>query len=178
MTVGELIDNLPHLGLPDFQRGRVWDNSAVSSLMESLIDDTPCGSIILWRPRGGATAHGERPSDWGGSQLPPPALLVVDGQQRLTALRALWQDDWAVNLAAFPALGSLPKHRVAFTDAFVPWPPPLPEDAGPTTTKNYHHRTQHLIRLSELQGDGPAPSTDFTVDASAWTDLVQRIRNR
>ena len=177
VTVDELIDNLPRLGIPDFQRGRVWNNSAVSSLMESLIDDTPCGSIILWRPRGGATAHGERPSDWGDSQLPPPTLLVVDGQQRLTALQALWHDDWAVNLAAFPTLGSLPKHRVAFTDAFVPWPPPLPENAGPTTAKNYHLRTQHLIRLTGLQGDGPAPSTGFTIDESAWNDLVQRIRN-
>lgn len=137
VTVDELIDNLPRLGLPDFQRGRVWNNSAVSSLMESLIDDTPCKDRSSCGALEAGTRRGERPSDWGDSELAPPALLVVDGQQRLAALRALWKDDWAVNLAAFPALGDLPKHRVAFTDAFVPWPPPLPENAGPTTTKNY-----------------------------------------
>ena len=65
MTVDELLANLPHFGLPHFQRGRVWDDTAVSMLMESLIDDTPCGSIILWRPRGKSLAHGERPIDWG-----------------------------------------------------------------------------------------------------------------
>ncbi len=177
VTVDELMDNLPRLGLPDFQRGRVWNNSAVSSLMESLIDDTPCGSIILWRPRGGASAQGERPGDWGDGELPPPTLLVVDGQQRLTALRTLWHDDWAVNLAAFPALGKLPKHSVEFTDAFVPWPPPLSEDAGPTTTRNYRLRTRHLIRLSDLRADGPVPSTSLPIDESTWIALVQRIRN-
>lgn len=176
VTVEELLHNLSRLGLPDFQRGRVWNNAAVSSLMESLIDDTPCGSIILWRPTGGAKTQGERPRDWGNAQLPPPDLLVVDGQQRLTALRALWNDDWAINLVAFPQLGPLPKHRVESSDAFVPWPPPVPASAGPTTTKNFRLRTQHLIRLSEVRGDGPVPEPGAMVDQRAWVDLVERIR--
>ena len=78
VTVAELVKALPTLGLPHFQRGRVWDDRAVSMLMESLIDDTPCGSIILWRPAGRITRQGEVPGDWGEPEG-KPRLLVVDG---------------------------------------------------------------------------------------------------
>ena len=124
VTVAELLKALPSLGLPHFQRGRVWDDRAVSMLMESLIDDTPCGSIILWRPRGRISKQGEVPADWGKAE-DTARFLVVDGQQRLTALRSLWDDSddtkWAVNLTAFSEFG-LRRHRIQSPDPFVRWP--------------------------------------------------------
>ncbi len=176
VTVQELVGALPSLGLPHFQRGRVWDNRAVSMLMESLIDDTPCGSIILWHPRGGVAKQGRVPGDWGKPKQ-RPHFLVVDGQQRLTALKALWADSeeaqWAVNLAVFHEFG-LKRHRVQSPEPFIPWPrEPLP-NAGPTTRENHRLRTQHLVRLRDIRmSDGPPPPD---ADAVAWGDLVARIR--
>ena len=172
VTVNELLQNLPRLGLPHFQRGRVWDNNAVSMLMESLIDDTPCGSIILWRPQGDVMKQGESPGDWGRPAA-KPSLLVVDGQQRLTALSALWTNDWAMNLAAFRHLG-LSRHRIESPNPFIPWPQKPPDDAGPTTRENYRLRTEHLVRLSEVRRGTAPPTVDL--DPVHWNALVDQIR--
>jgi hypothetical protein len=148
-------------------------------LMESLIDDTPCGSIILWRPAGGIARQGSVPGDWGRPQ-DRPRLLVVDGQQRLTALKTLWsssQDNrWALNLAAFPEFG-LKRHRVQSPEPFVRWPTQPPADAGPTTRENYALRTQHLVLLNVLRQSDSLPQIEEDIDKSAWGDLVERIRN-
>ena len=175
----ELLQNLQTLGLPHFQRGRVWDDRAVSMLMESLIDDTPCGSIILWRPRGGIARQGQVPGDWGDPKH-TPHFLVVDGQQRLTALNALWNGSgdvqWAVNLAAFPVFG-LRRHRVQSPEPFIPWPQEPSAKAGPTTRENYRLRTQHLVRLSDIRTSDTPPRLDPSIDESAWRDLVNRVRS-
>lgn len=176
VTVAELIEHLPRLGLPHFQRGRVWDNNAVSMLMESLIDGTPCGSLILWRPRGSIAKQGESPGDWGSSDN-TPSFLVVDGQQRLTALRALWNADWAVNLAAFPALGELAIARIESRSPFVQWPHEPPASAGPTTKGNYELRTRHLVRLSDVRRGGPPPPVPPSIDNHLWEALVEQIRH-
>lgn len=179
VTVAELVKALPTLGLPHFQRGRVWDDRAVSMLMESLIDDTPCGSIILWRPAGRITRQGEVPGDWGEPEG-KPRLLVVDGQQRLTALRALWFDSsdnrWAVNLVAFPEFG-LNRHRVESPEPFVRWPQEPPADAGPTTRDNYAQRMRHLVPLSWVRSSDSLPPIEEDVEASTWGSLVARIRH-
>lgn len=178
VTVAELLKALPSLGLPHFQRGRVWDDRAVSMLMESLIDDTPCGSIILWRPRGRISKQGEVPADWGKAE-DTARFLVVDGQQRLTALRSLWDDSddtkWAVNLTAFSEFG-LRRHRIQSPDPFVRWPRQPRPTAGPTTRENYKLRIQHLVRLSAVRASGPAPTLDPSINAAAWISLVERIR--
>jgi len=177
VTVAQLLKALPTLGLPHFQRGRVWDDRAVSMLMESLTDDTPCGSIILWRPSGRVARQGEVPGDWGKPE-DKPRFLVVDGQQRLTALKALWSgaedNRWAVNLAAFREFG-LKRHRVESPEPYVRWPHQPPPDAGPTTQENYTLRTRHLVLLSEVRQSGVLPALEC-IDSSAWDSLVTRIR--
>jgi hypothetical protein len=68
------------LGIPHFQRGTVWGDDSVALLLESLYDGNTCGTLMVWSPpdaaqRGVAiTANGE------------PMQLLVDGQQRVTAL--------------------------------------------------------------------------------------------
>lgn len=178
VSVQELVNALPNLGLPHFQRGRVWDSRAVSMLMESLIDDTPCGSIILWHPRGGVDRQGRVPGEWGAPEH-TPHFLVVDGQQRLTALKALWDESgdtqWAVNLAAFPEFG-LKRHRVQSAEPFIAWPrEPLP-NAGRTTVENYRLRAQHLVRLRDIRASVGPPPLDLPVDEAAWEALVARIQ--
>lgn len=84
MSAGDLLDASGRFGLPHFQRGHVWHRDSVSRLLESLMWDTPCGSIILWRPEGLIDDFGEPVREWGTNGL---EYLVIDGQQRLTALR-------------------------------------------------------------------------------------------
>ncbi len=101
MTVDTLLDRLPRFALPHFQRGQVWREDSISLLFESLMLDTPCGSIILWEPPGEVLDFGEPVEAWGTTQ---PEFLVVDGQQRLTSMGLVLGSGqrWALNLAAVP----------------------------------------------------------------------------
>jgi hypothetical protein len=73
--------------LPDFQRGWVWDDSHVRSLLVSLARSFPVGAVMLLET-GGETRFQIRPVE--GVVLPTGAtsadLLILDGQQRLTTL--------------------------------------------------------------------------------------------
>lgn len=73
--------------LPDFQRGWVWDDSHVRSLLVSIARSFPVGAVMLLET-GGETRFQIRSVE--GVTLPerPQAaeLLILDGQQRLTTL--------------------------------------------------------------------------------------------
>ena len=74
--------------LPDFQRGWVWDDSHIRSLLVSIARSFPIGSIMLLET-GGAARFQIRAVE--GVSFPPgsnPAAekLILDGQQRLTSL--------------------------------------------------------------------------------------------
>ena len=77
------------LVLPRFQRMEAWEPSQIKELLQSVVDGLPIGAILLLEVSGepdfafrvleGAPKHGE-----------PVREMVLDGQQRLTALwRAL-----------------------------------------------------------------------------------------
>lgn len=103
------------IALPTFQRSSVWDISKVRSLIDSLLRNRPIGTLLLmptdesrfrWRPIQGAEAV--RPATGDGE-------LILDGQQRLTALwRAFRGDleplfvrvkDWNANPLEVDAVG-------------------------------------------------------------------------
>ncbi|MBI3733211.1 MAG: DUF262 domain-containing protein [Chloroflexi bacterium] len=73
--------------LPDFQRGWVWDDEHIRSLLVSIARDFPIGSIMLLEA-GGQARFQIRPVE--GIELTTGASkverLILDGQQRLTSL--------------------------------------------------------------------------------------------
>jgi hypothetical protein len=74
------------LQLPDFQRGWVWDDEHIQSLLVSIARSFPIGAVMLLET-GGETRFQVRPVE--GVDLPPntkPEELILDGQQRLTSL--------------------------------------------------------------------------------------------
>ncbi len=73
--------------LPDFQRGWVWDDQHVRSLLVSIARSFPVGAVMLLET-GGETRFQVRPVEGVtlGSGTPEAELLVLDGQQRLTTL--------------------------------------------------------------------------------------------
>lgn len=95
----ELFDNIPskvadlladvkngRIGLPDLQRPFVWKDSKVRELLDSMMKGYPIGYIMLWE----SPADYENTSYIGKNEkvFKRPDDLVIDGQQRLTALLA------------------------------------------------------------------------------------------
>jgi hypothetical protein len=83
--------------LPDFQRGWVWDDSHVRSLLVSIARSFPVGAVMLLET-GGETRFQIRPVE--GIRLPnntqEAELLILDGQQRLTTLTQVLSIDGPV----------------------------------------------------------------------------------
>jgi hypothetical protein len=73
--------------LPDFQRGWVWDDEHVRSLLVSIARSFPVGAVMLLEA-GGEARFQVRPIEnliFPG-KVPEPERLILDGQQRLTTL--------------------------------------------------------------------------------------------
>ncbi|WP_296872723.1 DUF262 domain-containing protein [Tibeticola sp.] len=73
--------------LPDFQRGWVWDDNHIRSLLVSVARSFPVGAVMLLQT-GGNVRFQIRPVE--GVSFPATSgeaeLLILDGQQRLTTL--------------------------------------------------------------------------------------------
>lgn len=86
--VGDLINDVKNgrIGLPDLQRPFVWRDNKVRDLLDSMLKGFPIGYIMLWE----SPANYDRTSHIGDSEklYKDPDDLVIDGQQRLTALLA------------------------------------------------------------------------------------------
>ncbi len=76
------------VAIPEIQRPFVWSRSQVRNLMDSLYQGYPVGYIITWqnphvRLKDGTTSQGKH--------------ILIDGQQRVTALRAAILDKEVMN---------------------------------------------------------------------------------
>ncbi|MBN2290158.1 MAG: DUF262 domain-containing protein [Candidatus Glassbacteria bacterium] len=76
------------IAIPEIQRPFLWDASKVRDLMDSLYQGYPIGYLIAWRNpnvrlKDGRTAEGKK--------------ILIDGQQRVTALKAAVVGDQVVN---------------------------------------------------------------------------------
>lgn len=80
ISVGEI-------GLPDIQRPFVWPTSKVRDLFDSMYRGYPVGYLLFWENGypGGHRSIGLEPKQ------KIPHLLIVDGQQRLTSLYAVFK---------------------------------------------------------------------------------------
>ena len=75
-----------HAQLPEFQRGWVWPDRNIASLLASISMGYPAGTLMMLRT-GGDVRFKLRPVE--GATPPPgvrPERLILDGQQRLTSL--------------------------------------------------------------------------------------------
>ncbi len=88
-TVAQLLTEIEKgtLTLPEFQRGYVWRSDKVSKYIRSLYRKYPTGHFLIWKTfkqpqqiRGGAIQQDAR-----------AYKLILDGQQRLTTLYAIFK---------------------------------------------------------------------------------------
>lgn len=86
-TVSKLLSDIEigEIGLPDIQRPFVWDTTRVRDLFDSMYRGYPVGTLLFWENG----FPGEYRLIGTGGKQKPPRLLIVDGQQRLTALYAV-----------------------------------------------------------------------------------------
>ncbi len=73
------------IALPDIQRPFVWHNTQVRNLFDSIYRGFPIGQVMFWET--GADADTRRIGLDG--KVASPRLVIVDGQQRLTAAFAV-----------------------------------------------------------------------------------------
>lgn len=67
------------IAIPELQRPFVWDSVKVRDLMDSLYKGYPVGYLITWHSVGAKLK---------GGQVAAHQQILIDGQQRVTALRA------------------------------------------------------------------------------------------
>lgn len=77
--------------IPAFQRAFVWNQGQVIELLDSIINDFPIGSVLLWNSREVLPAT----RNIAGFPLPQrdavyPVNYVLDGQQRLSSIYAVF----------------------------------------------------------------------------------------
>ena len=74
------------LALPDLQRPFVWGNNKVRDLFDSMYRGYPIGYFLLWK-----NSTGEKLTQIGidDKMHKIPNMLIIDGQQRLTALYSI-----------------------------------------------------------------------------------------
>jgi len=92
--VSQLIDSFfeGRIAIPEIQRDLVWSSDQVKSLLDSIYQSYPCGSLILWEPRvRDAKLLREiiRPERLEYYKGKLPKYFLIDGQQRVTALASV-----------------------------------------------------------------------------------------
>lgn len=80
-AVTQLLEDVrrEQIAIPELQRPFVWTSSKVRDLMDSLYKGYPVGYLITWQSIGAKLK---------GGQVAAHQQILIDGQQRITALRA------------------------------------------------------------------------------------------
>lgn len=198
-SAADLVQLYDQLAIPHFQRGLVWRTDSVSLLLESLYHQTPCGSILLWKP--------EDPASHGvalGSRL---RFLVIDGQQRVRSLHGIFgpmaaastnrsgetdgehTDDgdpspdavWCVNLAQLPELPTFQQGKVSRFRLFGRHQDPLQSSKDDKSARFQEQRRALLplrwfldraIQPDSLRADSAGTLTEGAVEAVLGNPVV------
>ena len=92
-TIGKLIDDIEigDIALPDIQRPFVWYKkiSKVRDLFDSIYRGYPIGYLLFWE---NANRSDYKNIGFGEKKRKIPKYLIIDGQQRLTALFAVMKN--------------------------------------------------------------------------------------
>jgi hypothetical protein len=80
--------DLGDIALPDIQRPFVWSNAKVRDLFDSMYQGFPVGYFLFWE---NTSESGVKQIGIGTKQHKTAARLIVDGQQRLTSLYAVFR---------------------------------------------------------------------------------------
>ena len=87
-SISQLVAGINHsIALPDLQRPYVWDRSRVRDLFDSLFKDYPTGLLLFFENE---TEINNKALGRNEELKTLPKFVVIDGQQRLTSLYAVF----------------------------------------------------------------------------------------
>ncbi|MER6231428.1 DUF262 domain-containing protein [Streptomyces sp. NPDC001725] len=178
------------IALPDFQRDFVWDSSKTEELIRSIISKFPVGTLLFWK-QGSEEFFASR--NFEGS--PPlgekkPVELVLDGQQRLTALyQALTgtgDERFYLKVDEFIDAESdriLDFHEVDFEKAIISLPvatSPAQEKKNGEILKASHFPVSEVSQFDDWLDDyvDILSATDPSVDQKHTKSLYRRMRDK
>src|SRR5690348_12990261 len=116
MDLGRLLSAVHDgsMALPEFQRDFLWDREDIRELLITVFSGWPAGSLLLLRK--GGEFFRLRPFE-SSDGLHNPDLIVLDGQQRLTALHQAFYNRgdtvYAVRIDLIGAGGELDEAIIA-----------------------------------------------------------------
>jgi hypothetical protein len=84
----KLQDENPEWAIPDMQRKFVWKDSQIINLLSSIYVGFPVGAILYWEK---ATASSKAIGKTGKIKASEQLDLIIDGQQRLTSLKVIFE---------------------------------------------------------------------------------------
>lgn len=122
VKIDKLINRIEEgdIKIPAFQRGFVWRQDQIIALIDSIFNDYPIGSILLWN----SSERLKSSRNIAGFVIPDrepqyPVNYVLDGQQRLSAIYAVFckdrtkmenEDEYSVDPDMFDIIFDLEDH--------------------------------------------------------------------
>ena len=186
----DIIWHADQLGVPNFQRGAVWDSANRVALLESIYEQSPCGSFVLWTTNEDSRdprRHGVPIYRFATGKNP---MWLVDGQQRTRAMLDIFQqiinmpsrlDGWSIIRQA--DLEDLRSHGPLLIDSpdqvdedvdedaendlhiwFVVLPSMAVFDRGREPYFGVHSESRHIRRGSMFRRLRPRSRTRLNVD--------------
>lgn len=187
MSANKITPSSPRLGallsdvsrgnikIPVFQREYVWKDEQIMSLLDSIYQGYPVGSLLLWSTK--VPLKHER--DVGGFELPKtpedfPVNYLLDGQQRLTTLYGVFNSD---------AKTADPELAARFDVSFVPESTSFVHSSVANTEKSINLRaildtTKLLPELARFSQDHQKIIATLTERFKDYEFPVVTIRDR
>lgn len=189
LDVGDVLKDVlsGKIGLPDLQRPFVWKNDKVRDLLDSMLRGYPIGYIMLWD----SPAEMENKSQQIGENekaYKVPKSLVIDGQQRLTALLAALYGvkvrdknyrTRSIRIAYDPVERTF-KNADATTDRDARYVPSVSDAfAADHEKKSSVYRREFLKRLNESRSkrDEPELTTEEEDEVEAGLNELLSLEN-
>lgn len=187
IKVGNLLSaaQVGNIAIPEIQRPFIWKKTKVRDLIDSLYNNYPVGYIITWKSpdikiKDGITSNGR--------------LILIDGQQRVTALSTALNKIEVVNseykkeriVISFNPITETFKVRDGGTEVGKEWITDIADamDAGMKFVKNYLELNgitsddwADIIsdRIDKLKHIKNSDVGNITLDASLPIDIVTEI---
>jgi uncharacterized protein with ParB-like and HNH nuclease domain len=98
LSIRQTLDKITEgqIRIPAFQREFVWEMDRVAYLMDSIYKGFPFGSLLFWQTKTKLKIERKLgPFDLPDPKAEYPIFYVLDGQQRITSVFAVFQTNFS-----------------------------------------------------------------------------------
>lgn len=176
----DVVATAPRIGIPHFQRGSVWDRSNRVALLESMFEQSPCGSLVTWRPKTKIDVKDIGVPLLDSESLEESPLWLVDGQQRCRSLVSIFQD---LTTAGAPQRADqsgalLPADIIEELVKFAPWIRPGLDTISDERMRSVAEAPQDGEDNDEYEDDTSGGATGWFVCIGAIPELRKELTDK